>query len=321
MQRLRVAVLRGGPSRSYDLSLQTGSAALHALDDDRYDAKDILIDKKGEWNYRGLPSSPERILSQIDVALNALHGRYGEDGSVQKMLETYRVPFTGSSSMASATAMNKILAKEYAARAGLRTAPHLIVEEGDDVNNFARTVFSSFPQPWVVKPVSGGSSLGVSVARDFDALTRGIEDAFSDSKQVMVETFLRGKEAAVGMVEGFRGEEQYFLLPAEVTYSPEKGYFDYESKMNGTRSMLVPGRFTPEDAASLREAARTIHDALGLRHYSVADFIVTPHGPYFLEINTLPAITEKSVFTEKLKAVGASIKSFFEHLVERAVRR
>ena len=158
-----VGVLRGGPSREHEVSLQTGAAILANLPEERFIARDIYIDKDGQWHDRGRPVAPDRAVRQVDVALVGLHGDYGEDGEVQRLLERFGIPYAGADSFGSYLAMHKLLAKSRAQEAGLRTPGFRYIERAGDAEAAVREVIRTFSQPVVVKPVGWGSSVGISV--------------------------------------------------------------------------------------------------------------------------------------------------------------
>src|SRR6185295_3031565 len=164
----RVGVLRGGASSEHDISLQTGAHIIERLQRDPYQVVDIFIDKKGVWHVRGVPTTPERALSGVDVAFNAVHGQYGEDGTLQKILDRAGVPYTGAGAYASALSLNKPLAKEVLERHGIRMPRHVTLKVSDDLEKQALAAFKKFSPPVVVKPASAGSSVGVTIAKTFD---------------------------------------------------------------------------------------------------------------------------------------------------------
>lgn len=163
--KIRVAVLRGGPSSEYEVSLKTGASVLKHLPS-HYEALDVFIDKKGVWHIKGIPVTPITIHRRADVVFNALHGEYGEDGTVQRILETLHIPFTGSGSLASAIGMNKALAKEYFIKHNIKTPLFKVVDKKDYIPlETALDIHKTFPQPCVIKPVNGGSSVATSIAK------------------------------------------------------------------------------------------------------------------------------------------------------------
>ncbi|TSC70705.1 MAG: D-alanine-D-alanine ligase [Parcubacteria group bacterium Gr01-1014_49] len=319
--RTIVGVLRGGPSREHEVSLKSGAAILAALPEERFVARDIYIDKNGAWHERGRPTTPERVLRQIDVALIGLHGEYGEDGEVQKLLERFGVPYAGADSFGSYLAMHKLMAKMRAKEAGLLTPESRYIEDVADSESATHDIIHTFSQPVVVKPVGWGSSVGVSVVGGFAPVLAAIERLFADgAPSVLVEELIRGKEATVGVVENLRGEELYVLPPVEIV-PPEDDFFSYDAKYSGKTREIVPGNFSRVAAEELRRAAKVAHRALGLRHYSRSDFIVSPKGVYYLETNTLPGLTTQSLLPKSLAAVGVPLPDFLGHLVNLALSR
>ena len=316
-----VGVLRGGPSREHEVSLKSGAAMLAALPEERYAAHDIYIDKSGVWHDRGRPTSPERILRQLDVALIGLHGEYGEDGEVQKVLERFGVPYAGADSFASYLAMHKVMAKARAQEAGLLTPEFHYVESADDVENAAAEVIRSFHQPVIVKPVGWGSSIGISIVGGYAQVHDALLKLFDEGALgVLVEEYIRGKEATVGIVENLRGEALYALPTIEII-PPANDFYSYGSKYSGATRHVCPGNFSRVAAEELQRAARVMHRALGLRHYSRSDFIVTPKGVYYLETNTLPGLTTESNLPIALAAVGVTFRDFLSHLVNLTLGR
>ena len=321
MARIRVGVLRGGPSSEYDVSLKTGASVLEHLGEDKYQPIDMLVDKSGQWHVNGFPFEEANAARQMDVIVNALHGRYGEDGTVQRILDTVGVPYTGSDSLASAVAFNKALTKHTLYGSDIKMAPHIAVELDPNVEQKLLRVFRSFSFPAVVKPVADGSSVGVSVASTFDELLDAAEKAGTLSPKILIEEYIKGREATCGVVEGFRGEELYAFFPTEIIPATTSRFFDYDAKYGGDSQEICPGNFMPEEKREIQRMAKLAHQRLGLRHYSRSDFIVSPRGIYFLEVNTLPGLTSESLLPKAIKAAGSSLHHFLDHLIQLAMRK
>lgn len=314
-----VGVLRGGPSKEHEVSLKTGHAILTGLPEDRFTARDIYIDREGVWHERGRPTSPERVLPTLDVVLIGLHGEYGEDGEIQKLLERYGVPYAGADSFGSYLAMHKVLTKERAKDLGLLTPKYRFVETGSDTHEAALDIIRSFHQPVIIKPVRWGSSVGIRIVGGFQPVHAAIEDLLAaGAGGVLVEELIRGTEATAGVVEGLRGEELYALPPIEIV-PPGQDFFSYEAKYSGNSKEIVPGRFPKPIQEELMRMARMMHTGLDLRHYSRSDFMVSPKGIYFLETNTLPGMTSESLLPKSLAAVGVAFPDFLSHLVDLAL--
>ncbi|MEK7176458.1 MAG: D-alanine--D-alanine ligase [Patescibacteria group bacterium] len=323
MTKTIVGVLRGGPSSEYEVSLQTGASVLKNLNREKFESRDIFIAKDGAWHMDGFQRSQDYILHRVDVAFNALHGEYGEDGKVQRILEHFGVPFTGSRSLPSAIAMNKVLTKNFIAHLPLKISQHIVIENSEaNLEKKIMEVWRTFIQPSVVKPMALGSSVGVGIARDFPTFRALILAALEKSDSALVEEYIQGREATCGVVENFRGEEIYQLLPVEIIPPADKEFFDYQAKYSGISREICPGNFSLEEKATIQQAAALVHRILGLGHYSRSDFIVSPkRGIYFLEVNTLPGLTNESLLPKSLAAVGCSLSDFLEHLITLALSR
>ena len=213
------------------------------------------------------------------------------------------------------------MASTRAREAGLLTPEFHYVEKREDAVEMAKEIIRTFRQPVVVKPVGWGSSVGVSIVGGYAPVLSAIEKLFDDdAPSVIVEEYIRGQEATVGVVEGLRGEALYVLPTLEII-PPEGDFYSLDAKYSGKTKLSCPGNFSRVIREELQIAAKTIHRALGLRHYSRSDFIVAPKGVYYLETNTLPGLTNESDLPVALKAVGVSLQEFFAHLVNLALSR
>jgi D-alanine-D-alanine ligase len=320
--KTNVAVLRGGPSSEYDISLITGMAILSNLSD-KYKAYDILIDKKGVWHREGAPKSPQKALHGIDVVVNAMHGEYGEDGKVQQILDRLNIPYTGSKALASALGMNKMMSKNAFINAGILTPESIYVESDGDLDRDAEEILNNIELPVVIKPNSAGSSVGISIAKDRHQLLAGLKKAFAISPNILVEEYIEGREATCGVIEGFRNQEVYTLLPVEIIPQNDQVFFDYESKYSETKGAkeVCPAHFDHKLTKIIQDMSVAAHKALGMRHYSRSDFIVCPKGVYILEINSLPGLTPQSLLPKSLVAVGSSFVGFLDHIIDLALSK
>lgn len=319
----RVAVLRGGPSEEYDISIKTGAGVLGALRDAPYLVEDIVITKGGEWLKNGVVREPKAALAATDVVFLALHGAYGEDGTIQRLLERLAIPYTGSGPYASAIAMNKMLTKEHLKERGVLFAPHMRVtrESTNDIGRIVHTITDLFGPEYVVKPVSGGSSIGTQMAHSPSTLLAALEIALASYDEVLVEKRIRGREVTCGVVENFREQSLYRLPTIEIVPPAHADYFAADVKYTGETEEICPARLNTKIKRSVEDLAETVHAVLGLSQYSRSDFIVGDDGIYFLEVNTLPGLTETSLVPKALSAVGCSYKEFVEHLLTDALTR
>jgi len=320
MTRINVGVLRGGPSNEYDISLITGAAVLDNLPEEKYNVKDILISKNGEWHSRGIPVSPEKALRGIDVVFNALHGEYGEDGEVQKLLDAHLIPYTGSGVFASSLAMNKSKAHSFAKNIpGIKVPEFVVVRNNESLKEASQKVFAQFGPKYIVKPLRGGSSLGIAIAESVSDLPRVLSDAFESTDSVIVEQFISGKEGTCGVLNDFRESKTYSLPPIEIINNEH--FWSYDCKYDDSTEEICPANFSTSEKATIEGASRAIHDALGLEHYSRSDFIISPSGIYYLETNTLPGLTPSCLLPKALDAVGVTVPEFLDHVVTLAIKK
>ncbi len=317
--KTRVAVLRGGPSSEYEVSLKTGESVLKNLPS-KYEGVDVFISKDGRWHIHGVEKKPADALKHVDVAFIALHGQFGEDGKVQRILEHLGVPFTGSQSFASAVGMNKHLTKTALSRLKdtIKMAAHRIFTRDEIEEKGAHEIFRLIPHPSVVKPLSAGSSVGITVVKTFFDLEPALRSALEHSDTVIIEEFIEGREATCGVLDHFRDERYYSLLPIEIL--PSSDFYDYHAKyISEETRYVIPGGFSEEIKRQIQQAAKAVHQELGLRHYSRSDFIVHPkRGVYFLEVNTLPGMTSHSLIPKSVEAVGSSFPEFLDHVITLA---
>ena len=323
MAKLKVAVLRGGGGGEHDVSLKSGANILAGIERIGHIPLDVFIDKSGVWHVRGIPAAPERALLGVDVAWNILHGAPGEDGALQRVLDRLGVSYTGSGAYPSAAAFNKALTKDILKAHGVRMPRHVILSVSPDLEKEAKEAFRAFSPPVVVKPTSSGSSVGVRLVKTFSDFWEAVKEAFAHSPKVMVEEYIKGKEATAGVVEGLRGMALYPLLPIEIVPPPTHQIFDYDAKYSGESTERVPGNFTREETEELQRMAGVVHNALGLRHYSRSDFVVSPRGVYFLEVNNAAGVgmTSESLLPKSLAAAGISTDEFLDHIITLALEK
>lgn len=320
MPKIVVGVLRGGPSSEYEVSLKTGASVLAHLPE-KYVGHDIFISRDGTWHSQGVPRPLSKIVKKVDVIFNALHGSYGEDGKVQRLLEHFGVPYTGSGPLASAVGMNKALSKKVYSAHGLKTPNFVLLRKTNATSAALMEVFRTFPHPYVVKPSSAGSSVGISIARSFPDFKIAVENALQHSSAVLIEEFIAGREATCGVIENFRGEKTYALSPIEIIHPKKNQFFDYEAKYGGESREICPANFTLKVKEEIQNMAALAHNALQLRHYSRSDFMISPKGIYILETNTLPGLTPQSLVPKALEAGGTKFPDFLDHLITLALSR
>jgi D-alanine-D-alanine ligase len=298
----RIGVLAGGPSNEREISLRSGRAVYEALIKAGLDA--VLVEIGDDAR-----SSVSR--SRLDVAFIALHGMFGEDGTVQRMLEEMRIPYTGSACEASKLALDKIASKEAFIRAGIRVPGYAVVDKARlDLKDAVRLGL-----PVVVKPSLEGSSIGLSVVRDPADLEGAVLEAFRYGDRVLVEEYILGRELTVGILD----DEP---LPVIEIVTKDRIY-DHKAKYNDPETKyLVPAPIDDRTARRVQEIARLSHRALGCRCFSRVDMMMDGSGSLFvLEANTIPGMTERSLLPKAAAAAGLSFSSLCVKLIEDALER
>lgn len=292
-----VGVLMGGLSKEREVSLRSGGAVLDALLLRGYDAVPIDV---------GADVSEQLKKKEIEVAFLALHGRYGEDGCIQGLLEIAGIPYTGSSVLASALAMDKHLTKDIARQEGLPTPDSLFFDAfHEDLEAFLSKFCLSFPL--IVKPSREGSTIGIAKVENARELKSAVHEAAQLDSRVLVEKFVQGREVTVPVLN------QEPLPVLEVV--PKSGFYDYASKYTaGATTYICPAEIGEAATKLVQDYAKRIYRRIGCEGVARADFIIgEDQVPYFLEINTLPGMTATSLVPKSAAATGMS----FENLVEK----
>lgn len=300
MKKLNVAVLLGGPSAEREVSQRSGQAVAQALRDANANVTEIDV------------HGPDFALPpDTDVAFIALHGTFGEDGTVQRILEQRGIAYTGSGPEASELAFDKLAAKAAFKRSRIPTPAYAVWEVGKSVGE--QIVFLG--NPLVVKPVRQGSSVGVSIVNDSKSLEAACRQALEHDSQVLIEKFILGRELTVGIFDGRP-------LPV-IEVRPKTTFFDYTAKYTaGQTEYIVPAELPQLDLARAQHLALNAHDCLGCRDLSRVDIMLSTKGEMFvLEVNTIPGFTETSLVPKAARAMGMEFKTLCVRLVEMALKR
>lgn len=321
MDNLRVAVLRGGPSDEYTVSMRTGAAVIDSLRRKGAAIRDIVVSKEGEWLEEGKIRKIDSVFTGIDIVFIAMHGAYSEDGELQKILQRHHINFTGSSSLSSALAFNKFLTKETLLEHGVTMPKHKIVIKNhlseSALDTLIDEITTSFGPEYIIKPIANGSSIGLSLVRNKEDLKSNLLNSFSESNSdgLLVEEFIRGREATCGILENFRNENLYCFPAVEIIPPREYQFFTNEAKYNGKTEIVCPARFSYKERQQIAEVSTKVHEILNLSQYSRSDFIVRDGQVYFLEVNTLPGLTNESIYPKAAESIGLSFDDLIEHLV------
>jgi D-alanine-D-alanine ligase len=308
-ERTSIAVLAGGISLEREVSLRSGSRVADALGDLGYQVTPLDVD--GELVHT-------LDAGGFDVAFLALHGSAGEDGTIQSLLELIGLPYTGPDVLASSLAWNKPIAQGLFARAGLQVPDRVTLSQQAfremGASAAVDRIAAELSVPLVVKPATGGSSLGLTIVHDATRLPQAIVGAFSYADAVLIERFVAGTEVAVTVLDGQ-------ALPA-VEIQPKGGAYDFAARYTpGATEFHAPARLDDEVAAACARTALTAVDAVGARHISRADLIVDADGtPWLLELDTCPGLTETSLVPLAAEAASLSFPALCERLVHLAVR-
>jgi len=297
----KIGVLAGGPSNERDISLRSGKAVYEALANRGYDV--ILLDVKND-----ICDIINR--NAVDVAFIALHGRFGEDGTVQRMLEGLNIPYTGSGAEASKLALDKIATKDVFQKCGIPVPEYVVFEKGD----FAAKACRHMGWPVVVKPQFEGSSIGLSIVSDESSLKIAVNKALEYGDRVLVEKYVNGRELTVGIL----GDK---TLPV-IEIVTSQGVYDYEAKYKDPATRyLVPAPIEEKSAKFAGELGKKSHMSLGCRSFSRVDMMLDKEGRIFvLEVNTIPGMTERSLLPKAAAAAGIDFGTLCIKLLEDAVQ-
>ncbi|MFH1829216.1 MAG: D-alanine--D-alanine ligase [Pseudomonadota bacterium] len=300
----RIAVLMGGISKEREISLKTGSAITQALKRLNYDVHTIDV---GD----GVQLVEDLTKVKPDVALIALHGKFGEDGCIQGLLEMMRIPYTGGGVLASAVGMDKIICKRVARELGIPCVPDRFFETStNDAEHFVKEFKMEFPV--IVKPSREGSTINMTIVNKLDELREAIRVAIQSDTKVIVEQYIKGKEVTVGLINGQ-------ALPA-LEIAPKSGFYDYTSKYTkGMTEYIVPARIGDAIALKLKRWSEILCEAIECEGTARVDFIVRDDSEaYFLEVNTIPGMTELSLVPKAAAHIGIGFDEVCERLLDGA---
>jgi D-alanine-D-alanine ligase len=336
MQRLKVAVLMGGPSSEHAVSLASGTVVYRALAGRReFEVKSVVIAPDGQWR-ETIPTAAEpaahdgpvgsvqrdamieglQFLRDIDVAFLCFHGTFGEGGRFQGLLECLGIAYTGSGPLASALAMNKAQAKAMLECRGVKTPKGMLVRRPDvpaHADAVGRAVADQLGYPVVVKPNQGGSSVGTQLAQSWGQLMGALEQAFQYDSEVLVEERIVGREMTCAVIEDASGVPQALPL---IEIVPHASFFDFTAKYAPDGSdEICPAPVADDVASALKATAVTAHQLLGCAGFSRVDLFWTDGGPVVLEVNTIPGLTAQSLLPKAVRAWGRTLDDALAEIV------
>lgn len=305
-EECRVALMAGGSSGEREISIASGNGAKAALEEAGYTV---------EWIDPSVKADLKRLIDEeFDVAFLCLHGKMGEDGTVQGMLELLGVPYTCSGVQSSAIAMDKIKSKIMYELAGVPTAPFVQLRAGDEINY--DELVAKLGIPCVVKPATEGSALGVEIVEDAADLPAAVERVFAIDDLALAEKFVKGMETTIAVL----GNDDAYALPI-IQIVPQGEFYDFDSKYKPGGSAHICPAPLPEDVSKrAQEFAVKAHHALGCAGVSRSDFIIEEDGmPWILETNTIPGMTATSLLPDAAKSIGMTFPELCTALINYAI--
>ena len=356
-RKTRVAVVFGGRSSEHAISCVSAGSILAALDPDEFEAVPIGITRAGQWvltsgdpaqlaitdrrlpeitagsgtavvlsgdpSARGLvvlePGAGVSALRDVDVVFPVLHGAYGEDGTIQGLLEMAGIPYVGANVFASAAAMDKEFTKKLAVAEGIPVGPYVTLRAGQSLTESDK---ARLGLPVFVKPARAGSSYGITKVTDWAKLDEAVATARAIDPKILVEQGIAGREVECGVLEGEVGDAPEASLLAEILVAADREFYDFEAKYLDASEYDIPADLPEEMTRQIQDYARRTFTALDCAGLARADFFVTPDDQIYLnEINTMPGFTSTSMFPQMWAATGLEYPKLISRLVRTALRR
>lgn len=305
-KNINVALLAGGASGERDISIASGQGAREALEEAGFNV--MTFDPVFRSDLRSLMDG------NFDVAFLCLHGKYGEDGTIQGMLEVLGIPYTGSGVWSSALAIDKIRAKVFYRHYGIPTPDSITMYDKPTMSG--AEVIEKVGSPCVVKPANEGSALGVHIVKTPEEVEEALKESFQHDREVLIETYIKGTELTVSVL----GNDDPVALPV-IKIVPQAEFYDFQSKYApGGSQHICPAPLSPEETERVQKTALAAHKALGCRGVSRTDIIMDEQGKcWTLETNTVPGMTSTSLFPDAGRAAGYSFPELCTKLIELAL--
>ena len=327
MNKKNIAVVMGGYSDEYKVSLKSGQLIFDSLDRELYNVYKVVI-LKDEWYFiddRGVkaPINKADFTVQLssgfevkfDVCFNIIHGKPGENGELQAYWNTIGQKYTGCDFYQSALTFNKKDTLAVLSKYGIPSAKSIYLRQGENIDE--NQIIQELGLPLFVKPNQSGSSLGISKVKAQSEFQKALDFAFAEDEEILIESFLDGMEVSVGAVD-FNGETIVLGITEIV---PEKEFFDYEAKYEGASEEITPARIDEETRKRVEEITIKAYNALGMSGFSRSEFIIMDGIPYMLEMNTNPGFSPASILPQQAAFYGISIKDLCGNEVEKALAK
>lgn len=321
-KKKHIAIIAGGYSSEYSISMQSAEEVLKNLDSNLYDAKLVEISKKGWFvktqNGTQLPINKDDFSYQengksitFDIVFNSIHGDPGENGKLQAYFELLNQPFTGCDSFCSSLTFNKYVCNTLLKNHGISVANSIRLRENDTVS--IDEIIDKLGLPCFVKPNNGGSSCGISKVNNHAQLIPAINSAFNEDPEVIIESFIQGRELTCGLVK--TGDDILVLPITEIV--SKKEFFDYEAKYTpGAADEITPADIPEYIAAACGELSKKIYQILGCRGMVRMDYILKEDQLWFLEVNTIPGMSKGSIVPQQIRALGKTTSEIFKLILE-----
>lgn len=324
-KKLNVAILVGGDSPEFDVSVKSGAFVESVLDREKYNIFCVKVKDRRWWvSHNGVECDvdkndfavtlPDGVRTGFDYALIMIHGTPGENGLLQSYFEMMRIPYSTCPPTSSAVTFDKILTKRALAGYDIPMARDMRITRGSTYD--PRDIAVKLSLPLFVKAATSGSSFGVVKVKSADHLGEAIDSVLEESCDLLVEEFIGGTEISCGIMR-YKGD--YILFPpTEIV--PEGEFFDYDAKYNGKSSEITPARISEQALQSLYASMKTIYEALNMRALVRMDFIVRDHTPYFIEVNTVPGMSPASLIPQQARAMGLESGKLFDMIIEETLQ-
>ena len=319
-----VAVLMGGYSSEHEISVLSGNTVFKNIDLNLYNPYKVIIDNDN-WNLLDLknkkfPIDKDTFNTSVDgnkinfdIAFIMIHGTPGEDGIIQKYFEKLQIPYTGPSSDVALLTFDKKKCTDFAKKNDIKTAKSELITKNSKI--LIDDIHKKLNFPLFVKANNSGSSYGISKVYNNKELSVAIKKSFQFDNEVLIEEFLNGKEVSVGVMN-YKNEIKVFGITEIIT---NNDFFDYEAKYQGKHEEISPARLSKTQKTNVKNAAIKIYKKLNMSGFSRSDFIVIKDDPYLLEVNSIPGMTEESIFPKQVKMNGISLKELFTYMIENTL--
>lgn len=308
MNKIKVAVLMGGKSSEHEISILSGQQVVANLNQNKYEVFPVVISKTGDLKINSI------LNKKVDLVFIAMHGPYGEDGTIQGMLELMDIHYTGSGVLASALGMDKIKFRKIIEIENIPIPKYIVVNKNEKMKKLK--ALGGFP--YFVKPHDQGSSVGASIAKNKNELKKSLNEAFKYSNKVLIDEYIKGRELTCSII----GNEKPIALPV-LEIIPKKGnFFDYKSKyVEGGSNEIIPEDIPNRLIEKVKELSIEVFKAISCRGFARVDFLLKAGKLYVLEINTIPGLTQMSLLPKSAKAFGLTYSQLLDKIIKLALEK